>query len=488
IEMGYADAIEQIECIKSVITERRDPDYYDTRRAEYNATLNPLIFEAYEINGLTTEQNLYVRDFLHTSSKRGGSSQREMPFEELQENLYRILSNGDFSTEFPTIKYNDQTERYKFYINLKTKPQLKLSVGGHLSSTAFNQLFFSLNYQKIRRVAQSYYADLYLGTMSTSAKVGGRTDFYLKTPLFIDYYYSFSNLNLEYNNLGNITDVTNSESTKTRDNHISTAFGLPISRRSLLTLRANAGLAYYYYDAVSYSSDMADIDPSLLYDRTRLGFAALKMEYQRSTLNRRAYPTSGSRLSISSIAVAGRDRNYQTLSGTSVSSPASDHLWVGGRLTYDKYFKPPGDSWLSLGFNFDAVYTTLQQFGNPTASMLIMPAYQPVTTSKMIFMPDYSADKYIGMGVIPTFNVNSNMLLRVGAYGLYRNIYTVDGVDESVISPKQLHYIAETSLVYQSPVGAINVSLTKYDIDSWNNLYFTFGLGIPILAPKGTFY
>ncbi len=487
MDLGYEDTMAQMDSIKSVVSARRDSTYYERRREEWLSDVKPLIFEEYEINGLTTEQNLYVRDFLHTSVRRRDIQQREMPFEELQENLYRILSSGDFSTEFPTVKYNPESERYKFFINLETKPRMKLSVGGHISSTAFNQLLLSLNYQQVRRVAQSYYSDLYLGTVATSARVGGRTDFYITTPLFFDYYFSYSNLNLQYNNLGNITTVTNSESVKTRDSHFSVGGGVPLSRRSLLTLRANIGWNYYYYDTPDYTS-LDEIDPSQLYDRTRLSFGAAKLEYQRSTLNRLAYPTSGSKLSLSAIAIMGRERNYQELFSRAVSSLPIDHRWVGGRLQYEKYFAPPSDSWFSLGVNLDVVYTSLQQFGNPTTSMLMMPAYQPVTHSKMIFMPDYSANEYIGAGVMPTFNVAPNMLLRTGLYAMLRNSYQINGATPDLISPEQLHYISEATLVYNSSLGALSLSLTKYDINSWDNLYLTFGFGVPIFAPKGIFY
>ncbi|MFI3286492.1 MAG: patatin-like phospholipase family protein [Rikenellaceae bacterium] len=488
IDIGYQDAMAQMESIKERISERRDSTYYATRREEFLADVKPLIFEGYEINGLTTEQNLYVRDFLHTSSKRRNVLQREMPFEELQENLYRILSNGDFSTQYPTIKYNENSERYKFFMDLATKPQLKFSLGGHLSSTAFNQLFLSLNYKEIKRVAQSYYADLYLGTVATSAMLGGRTDFFVKRPLFFDYYYSFSSVNLQYTNLGNITAVTNSESVKTRDNHLSIAGGFPLSRRSLLTLRLNGGLSNYYYDPPSVESSLDDVNENLFFDRTRLRYLASKLEFQRSTLDRQVYPQSGSKFELSAIAVNGSERNYKTQYGSSVPSENHPQKWLGARLKYEKYFTPPSDSWFSLGLSIDAVYTNLPQFGNPTATMLMMPSYQPVVHSQMIFMPDFSSDKYVGLGLVPIFNLMPNMLLRTGIYGMYRDTYSIDGVEDNLISNRRHHYVAETTLVYNTTLGAVSLSLNKYDFRDWDNLYFTFGFGIPIFAPKGVFY
>ncbi len=487
IDQGYHDTMAKMHEIKESIEERCEPRYYDERRKEFLANVKPLIFEEYKINGLTEQQDRYVHDFLQTSSKRKNKLQREMPFEELQENLYRILSSGDFSTKYPKINYNDTTKHYKLDIDLATKPQLKLSVGGLLTSTAFNQLFLSLNYQQVKRVAQSYYADLYLGTMSTSAMVGGRTDFYLSTPIFLDYYYSYSNINRRYSDLGNVTKVTNCTSAKTRDTHFSIAAGMPLARRSLLTLRANYGWNYYYYDTPELF-ESANVDESQLYDRTRLRFGAAKVEYERNTLNRLSYPSKGSRLEISAVGVMGTEYNYISDLARSSDSKEIEHQWFGGRLKYDKYFTPAGDSWFSLGVNFDVVYTTLEQFGNPTSAMLMMPSYAPVAHSQMIFMPDFSASKYAGVGVVPIFNLSSSLLLRTGAYGMYREKYNVPGVAAGVISPERMHYVAEASLAYNSSLGPLSLSVIKYDFNNWNNLYVTFGFGVPIFTPKGTFY
>ncbi len=487
INLGYEDTMAQMEQIKESIDRRCDTLFYNERRAEFLEGVKPLIFDSYNISGLTEQQNLYVHDFLHTSKNRKDILQRKMPFEELEENMYRILSSGDFSTEYPTIKFNKQTELYNFDIDLATKPQLKLSVGGLLTSTAFNQLFVSLNYKKINRVAQSYYSDIYLGTMTTSVMIGGRTDFYIASPIFMDYYYSYSNINRTYSNLGNITDVTNCESVKTRDNYFSLAGGFPVSHRSLFSLRANVGWNHYYYDAPE-DYDLTGVTENLYYDRTRLFFGAVKAEYQRSTLNRLTYPSSGSKLEISAIAVAGMENNYQSEYSRSSLYSSTDQYWVGGRVKYDKYFTPPGDSWFSLGVNIDAVFTTLKLFGNPTASMLILPSYQPVTHSQMIFMPDFSADKYLGAGVIPIFNLGSNMLLRTGFYGMYRANYSIDGVEPGVIGSDNFHYVSELSMVYNSTLGALSLSAIKYDLNDWNNLYITFGFGVPIFTPKGTYY
>ncbi len=487
IDMGYEDTMAQIDSIEQSITARRDSTYYDSKRKAFLDGVKPLIFEKYEVNGLTSEQSLYVNEYLHTTEQKGNILQREMPFEELEENLFSILSSGDFSTAYPEVRYNRQSEQYEFAIDLETKPQMKLSLGGHLSSTLFNQLFMSLNYQSVKRVAQSYYADIYLGTVATSAIIGGRTDFYLKRPLYLDYYYVYSSKSLGTTSVGNVTSITNCEDVSTNNNYISGAVGLPLSRRSMVSLRANAGWANYYYDPAEVLSG-DDITANTLYDRTRLGFVGVKAEYQRSTLDRKVYPQSGSHLSVSTIGMYGSERNYQTMYSRATATPAESHAWYGARLKYQKYFTPPSESWFSFGLDIDAVYTNLNQIGNPTANLLMMPSYQPVTQSQMVFMPNFSSDAFVGVGAIPVFEIFDNTLLRTGFYGMYRRNYDVSGITPGLIDQSRMHYITEATLVYNSTVGPVSLSLTKYDVNDWNNMYLTIGFGFPLFAPKGIFY
>ncbi len=487
INLGYEDTMAKMDSIKSVIVARCDENFYDARRSHFIKSIKPLIFEDYEISGLTEEQRLYVHDFLYSSKKKSDNSQREMSFEELEENLYQVLSSGDFSSKFPQVKYNETSERYKLNIDLETKPQLKLSLGGHLSTTAFNQLFLSLNYKNIGRVAQSYYTDLYLGMVSTSTIIGGRTDFFVNRPLFLEYYATYSSKNLEYGDLGNITTATNSERVSTNDTHLSVAAGMPTSRRSMISLRVNGGWANYYYDPLSVSSSQV-VEQYSLYDRTRLTFAGAKLEYQHNTLNRNIYPQSGSKIEISAISMYGVERNYQTSYSRASASEDIGHSWYGGRIKYQKYFEPPMDKWFSIGLSIDAVYTNLNKFGNPTATLLMMPSYQPVLHSKLIYMPDFSADAYVGAGVMPTFNILPDLMLRTGFYGMYRNEYSVGGIDPELISARKMHYVGEAAFVYHASLGSVSLSLTKYEIENWNNLYLTFGFGFPLFAPKGIFY
>lgn len=492
IQQGYEDTMAQMDSIKLRVNRHASPELVKQRRKEFTSKQRKMLFDGYNLTGLTQNQQQYMQNSIHvTEGMFGGRERKEvMDYKELRENLYSLLAYGDFTTTYPKIKFDTLSEHYNFEMELKTKPQLELSVGGNLSSTAFNQLYLGLDYKRLGSVAQQMYMDLYLGPVYSFGVVGGRTDFYLDRPIFTDYYYTYMTKDLDHGSFGNLTEVTNVEEISERDTHFSVCFGFPTSKRSLLTLRGNVGQSQYLYDPTDFETSLQDSDSGVLFvDKTSLGYLSSKLEYKYSTLNRLLYPQSGANLSISAIGVWSRERNYQTsISSSSSTLPTDYHSWYGGQVKYEKYITPRKKKWFSLGFSLDAVYTNIEQIGNPTASVLIMPSYQPVLHNQMVFIPDFSASKYLAVGVMPTFNIIDNLLLRIGGYTMCREALDVDGLDAEIKTRTSFQYIAEAALVYHTPLGPISLAATKYDMRDWNNLYLTFNFGYAIFAPKGTFY
>lgn len=145
-------------------------------------------------------------------------------------------------------------------------------------------------------------ADLYLGPIYTWGAIGGRTDFYAWKPIFLDYSYNFAVRNFRHGYFGNVTKVRNAQQVKNSESFFSTGVGMPLTHRSLLTLRANAGHINYRYD-----SDVLFADDT---DHSRFSFFGLRAGVARNTLDKFLYPRRGSELHLSAIYVAGRDK-YQ---------------------------------------------------------------------------------------------------------------------------------------------------------------------------------
>uniref|UniRef100_UPI00242C3C96 patatin-like phospholipase family protein n=1 Tax=Alistipes putredinis TaxID=28117 RepID=UPI00242C3C96 len=471
MDAGYADATAGMPQILERVSERWSPERYAERREEFRAKWPPLWFSDYKLEGLAEAPESYIRDFVKVDRRTPGR-QRPMGFEELRDNLYAVLAGGDFTMDFPHVRYDSLRGSYSFAAQFHTKPNFKLTIGGNISSTAFNQAFIGFDYHTIRRVSQWAFAGIYIGPTYATGSLGGRTDFYLWKPFSLDYSYNFEVLNLRHGNFGNLTPIDNTESVKNNQGFLSIGLTMPLTHNSLASLRFNGGQQAYRYDA-----PFPDTDPDT--DLTRFSFFSTKLDIARNTLDKILYPRRGSEISLSGIYITGRERYKPAEFGRKRSFNAHRE-WFGAKFQWNRYFDLPGCKWFSFGFNIDAVWTTHPRFQTETATLMSLPAYQPVVHSQMAFMPDYRAKNFLAGGLMPTFDLLPNFFLRTGFYAMYR--------DNRGLPGEKMQYITEASFVYHTPIGPVSLSLTKYDLKSWHNMYLTFNFGYAIFAPSGHFY
>ena len=474
MDAGYEDAMAAMPQLLEKIGERRDSTYYAERREAFRKRCPPLVFNDYKLEGLKSAQRAYIRDFVQVDRRTPGI-QRPMGFEELKDNLYEVLAGGEFTMGFPVVRYDSVRKGYSFEARFGTRPNFKVTIGGNISSTAFNQAYIGVNHHWIGRVSQQLGADLYLGPIYTWGAVGGRTDFYAWKPIFLDYSYNFAVRNFRHGYFGNVTKVRNAEQVKNSESFFSTAVGMPLTHRSVLTLRANGGHVNYRYD-----SDVLFADDT---DHSRFSFFGLRAGIARNTLDKFLYPRRGSDLQLSAIFVTGRDKYQPYDSGRFISRETRQ--WLGARFTWDKFFDVPGVSWFSFGFNVDAVFTNHPTFRTESATLMSMPDYAPVSHMRMVYMPDYRARRFVGGGLMPTFDLMPNFFFRTGFYAMYRDKRDFNPLGEP---DRRWHYVAEASFVYHTPIGPVSLALTKYEVQNWKNMYLTFNFGYAIFAPKGTFY
>ena len=476
MDAGYEDAIAAMPQLleRIPVGDRRDSAWFADRRAAFRKRCPPLVFDNYDLKGLKPAQKAYVRDLLQVDPRLAGR-QQVMDFAQLRTNLYRLLSVGDFSMDFPKARYDSLSGRYTFVARFNTRPTFKLTFGGNVSSTAFNQAYVGISYRRVGRVSQQLGADLYLGPLYTWGVLGGRTDFYAIEPLFIDYSYNFSVSNFRHGYFGNVARITNAEQVKSSESFASLGIGMPLTHRSVFVLRANGGHVNYRYDSDDLFADDTD--------HSRFSFFGLRAGLARNTLDKFLYPRRGSELYLSAIYIDGRDK-YEPYNAEDFIS-RERRQWFGGRFTWNKFFDMPQCDWFSFGLNVDAVYTNHPSFSTRTATLMSMPEYAPIQHARMVFMPDYRADRFVAGGVMPTFDLMPDFFFRTGFYTLFRNKRDFNPLG---VPDERWHYIAEASLVYHTPIGPVSLSLTKYDLKDWKNMYLTFNFGYAIFAPKGTFY
>ena len=475
IEHGYNDAMAAMPYLKERVKARRTAEDVAARRQRFRASQPELRFGQMEVEGLDSRQQEYAHSFMNFE-KYDPKSNKARPantFEDVRERYFSLMATGEFSSNaFPMVRYDSLQRDFSIGLKLATKPGLRFRVGGNISSTAFNQAFLNLTYFHLGRTAMTSYADLFIGPVSTVVRLGARTAFIGRTPKYLDYSIQGSWQSNLRGSFGNVTPVRNTIDARTIETYAHLGFGLAPTRRSTLELAANAGYTFY-----SYIDTYDEPNNPSTHDKFR--FVASRLQFQHSTLDKIEYPTRGGRFTASIIGVHGRDRYENEHSHARYTWEQERREWVGAKLQWEHYPSNWKDWWFSVGYNVEAVYTTHPDFGNPYATLLTSPRFAPTPHSRMLYMPEFFANRYAAMGVMPTFRIVPNFYVRAGAYAMLRDPLQADDY---------LHYMGDLSFVYHTRIGPVSLSLTKYDFVTKNNLYVMFNFGYPIFGQRGTYY
>ena len=463
IQQGYDDTIARMDEILQTIPARRSREEVNARREKFLATLPPMNLTRPKIEGLTSAQEQYVRSVMLSRKKDKDTLKT---FNEFRTGIFDLLAQRDFTMEYPRFEYDSVARVYVPHLTLRQYPSLRATIGGTLSSTAYNQVRVGFRYEHISRIGVDVGANLYLGPVYNAGKIGGRLFISPSRPVFFDVNYIFSVRNTIYGNFGNLSRVDNTIRKKHREQFATASVGTATTTRSLLQATFNAGQNYYLFEG--------DKNP------TRFSFLATRLQFRRSTLDNPVSPVSGTRLDVSGIYVNGHDKWIDEFDYGLIRHFSEQREWLGAKVSWQHYIPFTASRWFSFGYSVEGVYTNHPQFEDLQATFVSLPQYAPITHSQMMYMPDYHASRYVAAGLMPTFRLWDNFYLRTSFYAMYRRAEM--GITDN------LQYIADLSLIYRTLVGPVSLSVTKYGLKNGNNLYMSINFGYPLFAPKGTFY
>lgn len=466
---GYNDALKAIPQIRELVARRITDEELRERRHTFRSSWSQPHVATIYADGIEANQQEMVDHVMHMGQRR--SEQSELTIERAGENYLTMLSNLSVSSDFPNIRYNPATAKYNMHLQLKTKPNLDVAIGGNISSTAFNQAYVGVKYGWWGRVVQSFSADVLLGPVYTMVRAGGRTELAHRYPLYFDYMYNFNITNTLRGHFGNITPVDNSFQMKVMENFLSLSVGSAFAPKSVADFTLHLGQNGYSYKMADY--------PHRQY--THFSYLAGALSLERSTLNKPLFPTAGSLLDISAIYVYGRDERDSR--GDMIYPDGDDYInmrrqWWGVKLLWEQYFDIIDRGAFSLGYAVEGVFTNHAALDSVEATELSAPQYAPLLHSRMIYMPEFRANYYLGVGIMPTVRIIENLYARLSLYAMWRDRYMGD----------VMHYMSDFSLIYHTPIGPVSLALTKYDFNTTNNMYLTFNFGYAIFGQKGLFY
>ncbi|MDR0954051.1 MAG: patatin-like phospholipase family protein [Rikenellaceae bacterium] len=487
MDVGYADAMAMMDSIKARVSRRQPPEELANRRLTYRSELPELVFNDYQVEGLSTDQSGYVRRMLGLDDRQA----RAFDYQDFKSAYFKILSEGEIIGDYPEMTYSDSTGFFTVNLPLRSKPSFRVKFGGNISSTSLNQAYFGLEYKTIAQSAHTFNFDGNFSGVYTSMRAGWRTDFYLRSPVYIDLRYNYNDYN--YRRGSNWSRFSRFGYHGYRDHYLSASFGIPWGWSSAIQFRFNVGENQFeYYDRNNILQQFGTSD------QTRFQFYGAQIEATTRTLNYAQFPTRGIAQSVSAIYVNGREsftpgENFAPTAESVAAGLAWDGItnpfpgqahrsWLGGHYSRQEYF--PLKKWLSLGYHVEAAYTTLPDFYTVHATNFVSPSFMPTPYSQSLYMDQFRSKAFLGLGVMPTLEFAENFYLKNSAYFFLSDQFLDDGLHLK----DQMKYILDFSLVYQSPIGPVSLTVTNFEEATRRRSFVVFNFGYTLFNKRGLFY
>lgn len=466
IQEGYDAAMAFMDSIKHSVPRRVNKEDIQNKRNLYRNKIQPMVFDKVIVEGLPQNQAKYIQKALIQKNE-------EVDINTLKKRYFRLVEDEKIKFIYPIAKKDETSGKY--ILKLQVTPQKPFSIrfGGVFSSRPINTGYVGFGYSRLGKVGLKLNADSYFGKFYGSVGGYGRLDFNFKTPFYIkpfgyisrfDYFRSFATFFEE----AKPSYIVETEQFGGVD------LGLPLGSNGKLVATFSTGnVENSYYQTNNFTaSDTAD--------KTLFNGQSYSLSYLTNTFDKKIYPSEGYYLKTGVNYFSGIE-NTTPGSTTSISVPTTNffHQRLLLHLKAEKYFQ--FSKKIALGLTVDAKYMVIDDFfDNYTSTVIMAPSFKPVQESYSYFMPQFSADGFVALGIKPVFNINSSFQLRGGLWDFIpttRILANNFNLPYYSSDPGDIHLIIGSgSLVFSSPLGPVSFTANYYEgQDKPFSFLFNFG-------------
>ena len=478
MQIGYDRTIAIMDSIKARVDREVPLDEVMMRRKAYKESLPPLIFKNIYVTGVTDEQRNYIT--AHMTRNIDG----EFTMEEFRRAYFKMLTYSKIKEIIPSAIYNRKNQSFDLYLSVKIKDELKVSIGGNISSHQANQLFLGLEYQSLGEFAGDYNANFQMGNSYSGVSLDGRFFPSARIPGYLGVELVYSNKNYSESQSLFYEDLVPAF-IKERERFVRLRYGFPFLKSSKIEVFAGIGMITDFYYQTSSLKDV-NFDVSK-YNLFNTGF-----RFERRSYNYRQYPTEGRRQYLTAQYVIGRE-HYRAGEWKHFIDMRK-HEWFYAKGFWQNF--PVMKHKFSLGLMGEAVFSNKLFSSNYTASVLRASAFTPTPHSKITFNEAFRADCYLAAGITPLLKVNDMLHFRLDAYGFM----PIRGTRKETLglenqAPKYMpqygdyfksyQYMGEAAMVLQLPFVSVSLFVNGYSYPKNN---YNVGLNIGYLIFDSGFF
>ncbi len=464
INDGYLEALKQIDSIELHVQTRVSAEEIKFKRQQFRSKVMPLRISSVSNSSRKRKSIPFSRKSV---LKRNG---KEILSEnKLEKRYFRLYATPQINFLYPTLTLKkDSTYNMELYID-KSK-DLRLDVGGHVSSRAVNTGYVGLSYRILGETASTIHANTYFGKFYGSAKVSYSLEIPSTYPVTISGYYIMNRWDY-FRNFATFFEPVKPSFLVQNEMFVGLKFKHPIGNS---TKSSFDGRYFLLKDNYYQTDNFTNLDTS---DHTVFQGMTASWEFEQNTLNRKQFANSGHYAMFKVRYVNGKEH---AVSGTTALLPfdqSKNHSWLN--ITADFKTFPIDEQVFHLGFHGSAAFNTQSLFSNYTSTLLAMTAYTPVPDMMTFFLREHRSPQYVGLGTNLIFTIKRKLDIRFDGY-YYQPFVTLKVNDDNTFGYskpfKGESFIAAGSIIYNSFLGPIRASVNYFPLQT-NPFSFQISFG-----------
>ncbi len=471
IELGYKATADSMATILAMVERKVSPVERNEKRTRFRSKIKPVQIEEIFLNGLENSQKYYIRKMI-------GKKNPIITLEELRKPYFRLFSDVRIKSIFPELKFNSATGNYKLNLDVEKEKDLFISFGGNFSSRSINTGFVGLKYNLFGKTGATLSANSYFGRFYASVKGDVKWDFPGTYPISLNGSFTQSRWDF-YRSLATFFDDVKPSFILLNESVGSLGITIPSGNNAKLTATASYA---YMFDEYYQTQQFLSVDTA---DRTNLESFVFRTAWERSTLNRPQWASSGSYMLISAKYLNGMESTIPGTTSAIRDTTNRFHEWWIARFQYSNYFL--SKKGFHAGFHLEGVASTMDFLNNYISSTIMAPAFQPIPESRTFFLPQFRAYNYASAGLSAVYSFNRALDLRLDAYSFaaFGRIVPDEFNRASYRTGIEPYYILSSTVVLHSPLGPISVSANYYDQkEDPISVLFNFGYIIFNSSPR----
>ncbi len=463
---GYLKTIEKMDTIKQLLARRTNFAELSQKRKDFVYNQLDLNFCSIKVKGLKESQAKYAYNIFK-------NKKNTTEYYDFEKKYFKIIADKYIDRIYPNALFNKEKNAFDLTLDASLKPDLNIHLGGNISSSSLNQGFFGIDYRFLQKYATFFSANTYFGRFYSSAKFVVRQDYSLPLPFFLQLGGYFNRYDYYGGNTDPFFEDYKPPYLINKDSFFEAQSGFPVSSSSMIRLTYKFGLKENeYYQVSNFNRDDYP-------DKTYFNFQSFGLSYERNTLNFKNFPTRGQYQKFRIGYINGVETHKPGSTSATFFDDKNNHSWYVAKFLIHNYY-PIIKRKISLGWYFDATYSNQPFFINYSSSILNSPSFKPTQHSQTLFVSDFYSHKYIGVGLMPIFEFTNDFSLRTEAY-LFQPLNSIlkDPNEYTAYYSSDLpkyYLLASTSLVYQTPLGPVSLSVNYYPKEN-KSFYVIFNFG-----------